>query len=241
MRTDIIREAVTKVGGYDPEKWQFNDDISISADGKTLHLTPWRFDRRFLAMRTLSVKDNVLRKICSYKSLKVVKCSDEMKDIVYQELDVCEWLLDDNIVSVYAQASGDKIVSLILKTQKDILCNIEIALTLSEDTAPVTKHEIVGKEGMISDRSINEQIPVESVYLFEQNQKNPKAYTDMDVTMLGLSPDEIRIADNIIEWLGNPPDVDMLSNALGRMKYLTDCVFRSANAGEAIDVREGQL
>ncbi|MBQ9940700.1 MAG: hypothetical protein IJO74_04080 [Clostridia bacterium] len=237
MRIDMIREGVSKISDYSSEKWQFQDDMTINVDGTTLPLLPWRFDRRLCSVRKLVIDDNVLRKACSYKSRFVGNCSDEIRTILYQELDICEWLLDDKIISVYTQAAGDKILSMILKTEKGILCNIEIALTLSENTPPVTKHEITGKEGLVCDRSINEQIPVEAIYVFGQEGKK-EAYTDMDGAMLGLTPDEVRIADNIIEWLEKSPDGDTLQKTTNRINYLVDCVFQSVKTGDIVRMEE---
>lgn len=238
MRTDIIKEAITRVSGCDSGKWHLSDDMEFTVAGNVFPLLPWRFDRRLLTIRKLAIEDNVLRKICSYKSRIVGKCSDNLRKILYQELDVCEWLLNDKIVSVYAQKNGEKILSLILKTKKDILCSIEIALTLSENTPPVTKHEISGKEGLISDRSINEQIPVEAIYVFEQTTKKPEVYTDMDVTMLGLNPEEIMIADNIIAWFKNAPDLNILQKTTDRINYLADCVFQSVKISDTVKTEE---
>ena len=211
----------------------------ISFDNKEITLRPWRFDRRLLTLRYLAINENRLRTICSYKSSFIGKCSDDIEKVLYTELDTCMWMLDDSIVSVYAVGTEGRTMSLILRTEKDVLCNIEIALTLSEDTNTITKHEFVGKEGVISDRSINEQIPFEAVYLFESDKKDPLSYTDMDSLMFGLSPYEISVTDNIIEILKNPAEYTSDVESDKKVKTLMNCVFESLKTGEVINVGGG--
>lgn len=240
MRFELIKENIAKISGFDANQFDICDDTYIKIDNLKFPLTPWRFNRRLLSVKTLAVQDNVLRKVCSYKSSIVGNSSGNLKKVLYSELDTCEWILDDKIVSIYALASGDKALSIILKTKKDILCSIEIALTLSNDTAPVIKHELVGLEGMISDRSINEQIPVEAVYLFEENKKEPVTYTDMDACMFGLDPNEIMVVDNAVALIKNSINIDLAQKNMAWIEYLSDCVFESVNTGEVIKV-EGSL
>ena len=241
MRIDKITDAVLKMKNANFPNWEFCSDESININGEEFTLSPWRFNRRFLAMRSLAVHDNVLSKICSYKSQNVLECNKDLRKVLYAELDLCEWLIDDKIISFYVSGCENKILSLILRTKKGVLCNIEIALTLSPDSAPVIGHEIVGKEGMISDRSINEQIPVNSVYLFEQDKKMPESFTDMDADMLGMDPYEIMVSDNIIDLLKSMPDYDVFLKESDRLFKLTELVFQSVDVGDIISVSEEML
>ena len=210
------------------------DDGKLYVDGVLFELMPWRYDRRLRAIRGLSVENNVLRKICSYKSQRIGSKSENMKNVLVSELDVCQWLTDDKIISVYAIGIGNETLSAILKTSKGILCNIEISLTLSDETSPVVKHEIVGKEGMISDRSINEQVPVEAVYVFENDKKHPITFTDMDPDMLGLNPEEIMVADNITDILKSRYNAEEIEKTKKEAEDLADFVMSARDTGKVL-------
>lgn len=241
MRLDLIKEAVFKISGKSPEIFKINEDLYINIDKTSKKLTPWRHDRRLIAMRSLAIGDNVLRQNCSYKSTRVSHKSENIEHTLFTELDVCQWMLCDKIVSVYAQAVEDKILSLILKTERGILCSIEIALTLSSDTSPITKHEIVGKEGMISDRSINEQVPFEAVYLFEGGKKTPTTFTDMEASLYGLVPCEIALAENILAVILGYEDESAPECDEKQIKRLMTAVCKSAELGEAVKAEDTAL
>ena len=237
MDIEKIKNVASKISGTDATKLNMTDDLCLSFNGKNLRLTPWRYDRRLLAVRALSVEENRLRGICSYKSVVVHKASEDIKKLLLAELDTCQWLLDDSIVSVYAIGNPDKTLSVMMRTEGDILCSIEIATTLSEDTAPITRHEIVGLEGMISDRSINEQVPFEAIYVFEDGKKSPTTYTDMDSLMLGCTPYEVSVIDNIL-YLLDSREENGVENALEDIRYLCDCVMKSIETGSVIMIKE---
>lgn len=238
MNIEQIKTAALKIS--EKEKARL-DDIKYSSftlEGQKYDLMPWRYDRRLMTLRSLAIDENRLREICTYKSLLVTNRSENMQTALAVELDVCRWLLDDEIISLYAIGNLEKNLSLILRTKKDILCNIEIALTLSDETTPVTRHEFVGKEGMISDRSINEQVPFEAVYLFENDKKHPTTFTDMDGFMLGLNPREVSVVDNIVDLLKNPCLNTAVSKNKERVKQLIGAVGQSLSTGELVKVEE---
>lgn len=238
MRLDLIKEAVENRLVDCSVQWNFESASCVMADNKKYTLTPWRFDRRLNELRSLTAERKLLSDVCSYKSLRIENCSKDINDILYQELDICEWMLDDKIKSVYAISSGSKTLSIIAKTTKDILCSIEIATSLSNETTPVTRHELVGLEGMATDRSINEQVPVEAVYMFEDSKKNPTTFTDMEYTMLGFLPDEVKIADNVLNILSSAPDAELQKQREKRLEFLSACVKKAVQTGEVVLTEE---
>ena len=130
MNIEKIKEVVAKTSGIDAAEINISDDLYLTARGKKLRLTPWRYDRRLLTVRGLAIDDNRLREICSYKAVTVDKAAKDIMHSLFIELDTLEWMLDDSIVSVYAIGDFKKTISIMLRTKKDILCNIEIATTL---------------------------------------------------------------------------------------------------------------
>ena len=237
MRLDYIKDSVVKFTGIDPSRLDFCDDFHIIVDKNVILLTNWRYDRRIMSLRALAIEDNVLRQNCSYKSTRIAHKNDDMKRTLFAEIDTCQWILGDKITSVYAQMETDKTLSLVMKTERGVLLSIEIALTLSEDTPPVTRHEIVGKEGMICDRSINEQVPFEAVYLFENDKKSPLTYTDMEASFYGLLPDEISLAENIIASIpGYRNNFEKCDEQ--QIEKVISAVYKSAELGENVKVED---
>lgn len=233
MNYDLIfSKAKELLSGSTPEWEPYENGIKI--DNTVYPLLPWRYNRQLTEIRNLAIKNKTLRDICSYKSQRFETCDANIYTLLFEELDVCEWLLDDKIISVFADINSEKYITIVLKTQRGILCNIIISTTLPSGTKPVTKHEIVGKEGMLSERPINIQIPEDAIYLF--SQEKCEAYTDMDLYMLGLNPKEVMAVDNIIDLVRNKPSITTLENNIKRNKYLVSCVKKSAKKGNIVVV-----
>ncbi len=233
MNDQLILETAKCLLANDPAIWEWNGD-TVTIDGTVYPLTPWRYHRRLHTIRPLVLKTNVLKKVCNYKSQRLEQDGTDFFRCLHEELDTLEWMLDEKIVSVYAAINENKTLNAILKTESGILCNLTLATTLPQGTAPVVRHEFVGLEGMICDRSINEQIPVEAVYLFGENRT--ETYTDYDSKMLGLIPKEVMMVDNITQLVYHRPNVTVLNESVKRIQYVTDCVLRSAETGEVVTV-----
>ncbi len=237
MQIELIKKSLTEYSGLDLTGVCFEDDRIVTVNGEKYPLTPWRYDRRLRGIRHLAIDNNVLRRICSYKSIRIDHIDCNIEKVLHDELDACQWILNDKIVSVYAITHQDKVLSAILNTEKGILCSIEITLTLCSETKPVVRHEIVGKEGMISDCSINEQVPIDSVYLFDSNKKNPESFTDLPGALLGLKPNETAVLDNIEAVVTKKPSVKELWDNEAEIKHLVECTYKSAELGERIITR----
>lgn len=237
MQLELIKKSLAEYSGLDLTGAQITDDRFVTVNGEKFPLTPWRYDRRIGSMRRLAVKDNVLRRICSYKSVRIDHKDADIEKLLHNELDACQWILNDKIVSVFATKNQDKIFSLILRTEKDVLCSIEIMLSLSSETKPVVKHEMVGKEGMITDCSINEQLNAESIYVFESNKKFPEYFSDLPGALLGLTPYETAVLDNIEAVVAKKVNFEKAWENEEEIKHLVECTYKSAELGERIITR----
>lgn len=229
MDYNVCKNAIKKKLNIDVE---FAEN-AVVINNQTYELMPTRFSRRLKAMRTLC-ESGTLGTVCSYKSVTVEHKCKSLKRIVMCALDECEWLLDDKINSIYSVTNGRNTSYCIVTTSKGYTGAIDVSTTLSSDTAPITRHEITGVEGMITDRSINEQIPVEAVYMFNSNQKIPETFTDVDMYMYGLNPEEVMVCDNISELVLNEASCKFFKNQYDRLEYLFECAEKSARTGDKI-------
>lgn len=233
MNYQLIVESAKRLLGDNPTVWELRDNTLV-IDGTVYPLTPWHYHRRLHTIRPMILKTKVLKQVCNYKSQRIESGDSDLFRLLYEELDTAEWMLDERIVSVFASINENTTLSAIVKTESGILGNLTLATTLPQGTPPVTRHEFVGLEGMICDRSINEQIPVEAVYVFGENKT--ETFTDYDFNMLGLTPQEIMLADNIMQLVLSKPDAAAMKSAAKRNEYLVDCVLRSAETGEVVTV-----
>jgi len=235
MNDKMIKDYVNTLTENKVTNWDVANGV-VCVDGVSFKAAPWRYDRKLKALHYLSVEYKAVEELCSYKAMRVESKNADMYDILYAELDTCEWLLDDELVSVYALANGGKTMSVVMKTKKEILCTIDIATTLNEKSVPVPKHEMVGKRGYIGDRSIHEHVPSQDIYVFQEDKEYPAFHGAPDLPNLELAPEEVIVSESIADILTNP---DGVAEALKRHKkilHYVDCVNRSLESGEVIAV-----
>lgn len=233
MNRKLCEATARRIWNKESPEWALEEgDVRVGS--VRIPLMHWRFDRRLTEMRGLVGKGKAVYNLCAYKSVRVDHAGTDFDHILRRELDVCQWLLGQDIVSVYAIANGDKAVLALAETASGIVCALDLAATLSAESNPITRHEIIGVEGIITDRAINEQVPVEAVYVFKKNEKNPETFTDADFSMLGLKPEEIQIVDYIIDLLENPGQYEDLQNRYDYLTKLIDCFHTSIKMGKKV-------
>ena len=233
MNYDLIKKTVDRILENKYE-WEFQGESAIKVDGKTLPLAKWIFYHQLEAMRNIALKDKLINRICSYKSTVFYSASKDLFEILREELGTCEWILDERIKSIYGVYKESRTVSLIIKTINGTLCSINVATTLSDQTTPIVKHEIVGEEGFISDRAVNEQIPVNAIYLYNDKEKHPETFTDIDFNMLGLTVSEVIIADSVIGALTNENVRNDMIEKDARSRYLLEKAKISLETGTLV-------
>lgn len=235
MDLKLCEKTVHRIWNKEAPVWSFEEDAVRIGDDR-VPLMFWRFDRRLTEMRGL-VGQSVCQ-LCAYKSVRVDHAGEDFDAILLREIDVCQWLLGQDIVSVYAISSGDKALLALAETASGIVCAIDLAATLSPESKVITRHEITGVEGLITDRAINEQIPIDALYLFQKDRKHPETFTDMDYSMLGLNPEEIQVVDFVIDLLADPTQYGELQSRYERLKKLVGVVRKSIETGEKVFVEE---
>ncbi len=237
MNYKLIKEKVDGIfnGAYD---WSFESETAVKYNGKVIPLAFWRHKHRLLATRKLTTIDKLLERVCSYKSVRFEKASSDVFEMLRQELDALEWLLDEKITSIYAIEKDEVTIMAIVKTNNDTLCQINVATTLAEDTKAIVKHEFVGEEGMASDRTINEQVPVDAIYVFNRENKHPETYTDIDFGMLGLTEEEVVMADSVAAIFLNENTLNEYLAIDARSRYLLEKAKEALNTGETIVLEE---
>ncbi len=174
------------------EKYSVTAAVSIKdgeaiVDGKALPLLPWRAERRFVEFRN-HVNGKYLKGISTMRVCHIAEAGADLFDILYREIDVCEWILGAKVCEIFAIRS-DKALNAIAKTDKGYICTLELAATLAAGAEVIDKHEIIAEHGVICDRVVDTQVPQSSIYVFGTDGKK-NTYTDVDAELFGLSVDD---------------------------------------------------
>ena len=100
-------------------------------DGSTVKLLPWRKERRFTELKNL-VDNKTLEDVSTLRFAWMANGKD-LKDLLYRELDLCAYLGESEIKSIFAVLSG-KTANLVVKLQDDKSCSVECSAALPAGT-----------------------------------------------------------------------------------------------------------
>ena len=173
---------------------------ALTENGETIPLLPWRQERKFTELLGLfqngTVKDLSVIRTCSIRPAGVA-----LDDMIYRELDLCEFLGQSRVVSVYAEKGGDHAVNLLVRLENGALCTLELANNLPEGAEPIDRHEINTVAGVASDQVVDTQVPQSSVYVYTKG--NEASYTDTDYELYGLTMEEAALTRAAFALLKN--------------------------------------
>jgi hypothetical protein len=206
------------------KKVTLTDETSAVIDGVSFDLLPWRNERRFLELKKLT-KDGTLDGISVMRVCRIEKADHILKQILYRELDLCEWILDSEICEIYTVANG-RTANTVAKMKSGVVCTIETAATLQNDEQQtIDKHEIICARGVACDRVVDAQIPQNSIYLFSKEQ-TPKTFTDTDFELFGLSVKEVALVRHTFELAKSQGAKEWNQNA-AHLRHLVECSEQS--------------
>lgn len=152
---------------------------------ETINLLPWRVERRFIELRNL-LQNRTLEDLSTLRFSSFAN-GLSMAELLYRELELCEWIGDSSVKSLFAVFGGDAGANLIIKLHNGISCSIECGNRLPAGSRPVDRHELIARRGIASDRTVDSQIPQSSIYLFSETGKSE--FTDIDAELFELEPE----------------------------------------------------
>ncbi len=152
-------------------------------------LLPWRTRRKFTELKKI-VTDSIIEDPCLFRiSSRGRRDNCTLSSLLYREMDLCEFIGNEKIVSIQANINDDQVANLIVKLDNNILCSIEVSIQLPDNSSLQDRHEIIGRRGVASDMVVDTQIVQNSVYTF--TEKGELSYTDTDMELFGLDDSQI--------------------------------------------------
>lgn len=196
MKTNFFTERNTALN-FLLEKYQVKKNGKITACGcfesenKKVVLLPWRVERRFIELKNL-IDNKTLEDVSTFRFAHLAPAGDKTLDeLIYQELDLCEWLGGAPVSRLFAVFSGEKAVNIIAKLENDLSCSVECSIMLPDGAAPISRHEIIARRGVASDQVVDTQVSQSSIYTY--TAESEKRFTDIDAEIFGLSQDDVNL------------------------------------------------
>jgi len=207
MKTNFFTERNTALD-YLLKKYQVDkagkitDSDMLEWEDKKNHLFPWRVERRFIELKNL-IKNKTLEDISTFRFAHLAPAGDKTLDeLIYQQLDLCEWLGGAPINRLFAVFNGEKAVNIIVKLENDLSCSVECSVMLPAGEAIIDRHEIIARRGVASDQVVDTQVPQSSIYTY--TAETEKRFTDIDAEIFGLSQEDINLVRAAFKVLDEP-------------------------------------
>lgn len=165
-------------------------------------LFPWRVNRKFSELRNL-IANRTVEEVSMLRSSCFVSSGEMgLRQLLYREFDIAEFLLGEKIVSVHGVFQEGEAGNAIVRTDGGIIASIEVSLKLPAGQKMLDRHELIARRGVASDMVVDTQIPQASVYIYSVNNSN--TYRDVDFELYGLKEFEVEIVRAAFEIMKNP-------------------------------------
>lgn len=162
----------------------------------------WRLRRSFIELKNVAI-EGVIGQVCLQKS-RIISSRNRwsFRDVIYREADICEYIGEGVVKSVFAVRNGEHGVNVIARLDTGVLCSMEISLDMPDRMDSQEMHEIVGRGGVASDRAIDAQLVQDSLYCFTRSADSK--YTDTDAELFGFDPIEVEQIRSAFEIYKDP-------------------------------------
>lgn len=199
---------------------------TIQIDGTEYKLLAHRSERRFIELKNI-VNGGTLEDVSVMRTARIVKKGVNIYDVLYRELDLCQFILQRKIKSIMAMENGN-VLNAIATCEDGVVCTLEIAATLNPDMQEIDKHEIIARRGTACDVVVDAQLKQDSIYVFADTKQN---YTDVDFELYGLSADEIAIVRQAFAIAQNETQNEIKA-ANEELEMLVETARKSVISGE---------
>ena len=213
--------------------WCLCDEEGRDLSGKNANtLMPWRSERRFIELRNL-VTTGTVETVCLWRS----RCLSSperwtLSQAIYREIGLCQWVLGEPFVSVYAATHTDVVANIVGRLASGIACGIEISLALPAGSPLMDRHEAISRRGVASDQVVDSIVRPSSVYVMAG--KGVQAYLDTDSELFGLAEDQAALVREAFASIRQPEKADLAAHQ--QICRVVAAVSRSVKSNKRIDV-----
>lgn len=161
--------------------------VRLKTESAIVTLLPWRVERRFIELKKM-IESDTLEDVSTLR-FAAMSAEQSLEQLLYRELDLCEFLGDALIVRSFAVAAGSRVAHVVATLADGKSASIECSAVLPPETEPMDRHEIIARRGVGCDRAVDTQVPLASIYAF--TAEGEERFTDTDSELFGFSLAEI--------------------------------------------------
>lgn len=201
--------------------------------GGIVRLLPWRGERRFVELKKM-VDGGTLEGVSTLR-FAYFSADRSLRQLLYRELDLCAYLGESDVRSIYATVNGGTANALV-RLFDGKSCSLECSSVLPAGSGPIDRHELIAKRGVACDRTVDTQVPQASIYSF--TAAGESHYTDIDTELFGFTTDEILLIRAAYAVLA-APELTAQWNAIdARLESQIDDALATERNGRPIIYKE---
>ncbi len=196
-------------------------------------LQQWRAARKYNELKNL-ISTNTIEHPCLLRFCHLTGAATPLEDIIYRELDLCEFITGHRLTALHAAFTDECSGSIIVKLDNGVIGSVEVGNRLPDGTPEVDRHEIIGRRGVASDIVVDTQIPQQSIFLY--TNEGGTSFTDTDSELFGLSAAEIENVRARFEYLKDKSTREWHMAQDGRMKKAVAAAMESNETRKKIEL-----
>ena len=175
------------------------------------------------------VADRSVYDVSVMKSECVEQKCFSVLSLAMRECEICEWLLGDSIVSVFAQTDKERVMHMIARMKSGILCSVDITNGLNEGTRETNRHEIISSVGELCDLPVGMQYASEDTYVFNSDKAVPSSYTEVIIEDVLYTREEAQIIRDALTLLGDSRAREDRKAQFERIKNIAETALKSSD------------
>ena len=211
-------------------KYSVGEDAVLAADGGSViigdgsyPILPWEAERRIIELRNI-YKSGRVGAACTFRIAHTAARGSSLKSLLYRELGILSYILDSEIVSVFA-IKTENCLNCIAEAACGCIATVELAATLGDGEEDIDKHELICEIGVACDRVVDTQIPQHSIYVLGEKVEK---YRDTDSELYGYTELEASIIRSAFRLAANEG-------------YRAECAAKAEHIARAVAAAEKSI
>ncbi len=209
-------------------------EVRLKTPSGSVALLPWRVERRFVELKKM-IDGGTLEDVSTLR-FAAMSADRPLTQLLYRELDLCEFLAGVPVVRTFAVVSGMRVAHVVATFADGRSASVECSAALPAGTAAIDRHEVIARRGVGCDRTVDTQVPQASIYAF--SAEGERRFTDTDAELFGFPQNEITAVRAALAVLKTDGLAEAWNRTDGRLTQLvadtlvSDQTHRPANFKE---------
>ena len=193
---------------------------------RNVPLYHWQLKRRYVELRNILDNGMVVHPLAMRIHHIVPRdiFTRSLKDIIVFESNLAEFITRQKIEKAFSSFSGEVYTNCILSTDGNVKISMELGFS-PDGSEPVLLHEIIGKNGLACDVTVDTQTQQYPIYVFKG--KETQKYTDIDAELYDMENTQVDAIRFILWALTDTSRMDELCENYAHMEKVYEAVLAS--------------